>query len=215
LDHSLTKARIGLFGGSFDPPHVGHAALVEAALEHLRLSAVWIIPAGMPVHRTLSGHATPALRLHWMQRIFAGHQRIAVLDWEVTASEPTPSIVSLRRFAATFPDKRPVLLLGADAFSGMDGWVSFPEHAALCDVAVFGRAACGAASGVAAFRPLPLTDWLMQPAGVGYRVDVDVPLPDVSATGIRQLAAQGKSLAGKVPECVRREIEQAYAGTAV
>jgi nicotinate-nucleotide adenylyltransferase len=202
--------RIGLFGGSFDPPHIGHVALVEAALSVLQLSSVWVIPVGIPVHRTLSGRTTPALRLHWMQRIFAGQQRVEVLDWEVAREEPTPNIFSLRRFAATFPDKRVVQLMGADAFSGMDGWVDFPEHASLCDVAVFGRARSDTSSPVRVFQPLALAEWLLQPAGVGHRVDVDVPLPDVSATAIRHMAAEGKSLTGKVPECVRREIEQAY-----
>ncbi len=205
---------IGLFGGSFDPPHIGHVALVEAALDVLRLSAVWVIPAGVPVHRTLSGYTTAAQRLHWMQHIFAGHDRVRVLDWEVMAAEPQPSIVTLRHFVAAFPEKRAVLLLGADAFAGMDGWVDYPEHVALCDVAVFGREACSAEGAGAAFRPCLLADWLMGPAALGNRVDVGVPLPHVSATEVRCMAEQKKSLAGKVPECVRRQIEQAYAGSA-
>lgn len=202
--------RIGLFGGSFDPPHLGHVALVEAALSVLKLSAVWVIPVGVPVHRTLSGHTTPVQRLHWMRQIFADHPQVEVLDWEVARDGPTPNIVSLRRFAATFPDKRAVQLMGADAFSGMDGWVDFPEHATLCDVAVFERAKSDTLSSVRAFQPLDLAKWLIQPAGVGRRVNVDMPLPDISATAIRRMAGLGWSLSGQVPECVRREIEQAY-----
>lgn len=214
LNHQASAKRIGLFGGSFDPPHIGHVALVEAALDVLHLSAVWVITAGLPVHRTLSGRTTPAQRLSWMQRIFAGNHRVKVVDWEVTVAEPTPSIVTLRRFTTAFPKKRPLLLLGADAFAGMDGWVDYPEHASLCDVAVFGRVACSAEGAGAAFRPRLLADWLMEPVVLGNRVDVSVPLPHVSATEIRRMAEQGKSLAGKVPECVCQEIEQAYAGSA-
>jgi len=205
--------RIGLFGGSFDPPHIGHVALLEAALDVLRLYAVWVIPAGLPVHRALSGHATPEQRLHWMQRIFAGNERVKVLDWEVKSSEPTPSIVTLRRFAAGFPQQRPVFLLGADAFADMDGWVEYPEHAGLCDVAIFGRVACSSGDAAAAFHPQPLADWLAGSAACGRRVDIDVQLPDMSATTIRRAAAKKESLAGMVPECVRRDIEQAYVGT--
>jgi len=149
-----------------------------------------------------------------MIRIFAGNHRVKVVDWEVTVAEPTPSIVTLRRFTTAFPKKRPLLLLGADAFAGMDGWVDYPEHASLCDVAVFGRVACSAEGAGAAFRPRLLADWLMEPVVLGNRVDVSVPLPHVSATEIRRMAEQGKSLAGKVPECVCQEIEQAYAGSA-
>lgn len=212
----LTRSvkRIGLFGGSFDPPHIGHVALVHAALAGLRLDEVWVIPAGLPVHRTLSDRATPADRLDWMRRIFAGDRRVRVMDWEVAADTPTPTIVTLRRFAAACPEVHGVLLLGADAFAGMDGWVDYPEHASLCDVAVFGRVACSAEGAGAAFRPRLLADWLMEPVVLGNRVDVSVPLPHVSATEIRRMAEQGKSLAGKVPECVCQEIEQAYAGSA-
>ena len=64
----MTK-RIGLFGGSFDPPHLGHKALVDAALQELNLDEVWVIPVGLPVHRQLSGKATPEQRLFWLNTI--------------------------------------------------------------------------------------------------------------------------------------------------
>ncbi|HCS13103.1 MAG: nicotinate (nicotinamide) nucleotide adenylyltransferase [Zetaproteobacteria bacterium CG06_land_8_20_14_3_00_59_53] len=213
----LTRSvkRIGLFGGSFDPPHIGHVALVHAALAGLRLDEVWVIPAGLPVHRTLSDRATPADRLDWMRRIFAGDRRVRVMDWEVAADTPTPTIVTLRRFAAACPEVHGVLLLGADAFAGMDGWVDYPEHAGQCDVAVFGRAAHQpAGDAAAAFGSMSLQAWLNGSAGCGRRVDMDVALPEVSATGVRRMAEHGENLAGMVPECVRREIEQAYAGPA-
>jgi len=207
--------RIGLFGGSFDPPHIGHVALVEAALDILQLDAVWVIPAGLPVHRSLSGVASPVQRMQWMQHIFAGNERVQVLDWEVVRDEPTPSIVTLRFFAQAFPDKWPVLLLGADAFSGMDEWVEYPEHVKLCDVAVFGRASYPASDAGADFRIKPLSEWLKGSVAMGSRVNVDVKLPDMSATAIRKAVVNKENLAGMVPECARQEIEQAYAGLAV
>lgn len=210
LNYSTSEKRIGLFGGSFDPPHIGHVALVEAALDVLQLDAVWVIPAGLPVHRTLSDRTTSEQRLSWMQRIFSDNEKVKVLDWEVVSSEPTPTIVTLRRFVADLPQQRPIWLLGADAFAGMDGWVKYPEHAGLCDVAVFGRVACSASSSVSAFRPQVLADWLASPVVGGHRVDIDTPLPDVSATGIRRAAEKNESLVGMVPECVRRDIEQTY-----
>ncbi|MDQ6966894.1 MAG: nicotinate-nicotinamide nucleotide adenylyltransferase, partial [Mariprofundaceae bacterium] len=158
-----------------------------------------------------------AQRLAWIQRIFTDDSRVQVVDWEVMAEKPTPSIVTLRRFAREFPDDHAVLLLGADAFAGMDGWVEYPDHASLCDVAVFNRA--GSAQTLAgtatAFDAVPMQQWLaeeLQPQlAYGRRVDVEVALPDVSATGIRRMAVNKESLAGMVSECVRSEIEQAYA----
>lgn len=184
---------------------------MHAALERLRLDAVWVIPAGLPVHRQLSDLATPAQRLAWMQRIFADDARVLVSDWEVREQQPTPSIVTLRRFVREFPEARPVLLLGADAFAGMDGWVDYPEHAGMCDVAVFGRASSRSGDAVSAFRSLSLAEWLGRREACGCRVDVDATLPDVSATAIRRMALSGERLAGRVPACVSAEIEQAYA----
>ena len=208
---STSKRRIGLFGGSFDPPHVGHVALARAALARLPLDAVWVMPAGRPVHRALSGRADAETRLTWLQAVFADEPRIRVLDWEARADHPVPTIETLRRLHEQCPEVAPVLLLGADAFAGMPGWVDYPAHARLCDVAVFARA------GSRAPMPPPMPpEWRRVTAaelaspGAGRAVFVDAALPDVSATAVRQRAARGESLAGLVPECVRAAIERAY-----
>jgi len=217
LNQPSSGKRIGLFGGSFDPPHVGHVALVQAAFAKLQLDEVWVVPVGLPVHRQLSDCSTAAQRLGWMRRIFADDCRVQVLDWEVMQAQPTPSIVTLRRFARDCPDCRAVLLLGADAFAGMDGWVEYPDHAGLCDVAVFNRAGCAPCPAMAAtaFAAVSVEQWLQRPQVYGRRLDVEVSLPAVSATGIRRMAENKESLAGMVSGCVRSEIEQAYAiGTA-
>ncbi|MDX8391974.1 MAG: adenylyltransferase/cytidyltransferase family protein [Mariprofundaceae bacterium] len=205
---------VGLFGGSFDPPHLGHQALVHAALALLNLDAVRVIPAGVPVHRQLSGQAMPAQRFDWLLQMFAGDKRVAVVDWETARTTPTPSIATLRRFVHQNPQARPVFLLGADACAGMDHWVDYPAHADVCDIAVFARAGCELPTVAKAFRPVSLSEWRQQigsNARMGWRVDVPCALPDVSATSIRQRVQAGKNLAGMVADCIRPEIEQAYA----
>jgi len=209
----MKQRRIGLFGGSFDPPHKGHQALVFAALAKLNLDAVFVIPVGVAVHRSLSEQVTAVQRFDWMQRIFSGDDRVEVLDWEVASSTPTPSIATLRRFACEYPQARPVLLLGADAFAKMDAWIEYPEHARLCDVVVFERVGSAPVSVPDVFKPVALDDWrdlAAKPAETGYCVRVNTALPDISATDIRQRAQAGAGLAGLVPECVRLEIEQGY-----
>jgi len=210
----VKPALIGLFGGSFDPPHVGHRALIHAALDVLNLDAVRVIPAGIPVHRKLSGRARAEQRLDWLQRMFADDGRIDVIDWETASSEATPSITTLRRFVCENPQVRSVLLLGADAFSHMDTWVDYPEHARLCDVAVFARAGSEFSAAATAFKPVSVAEWQEiagSDAELGYQVTVQVPLPDVSATILRRKAQAGEKLTGMVSECIRFEIEQAYA----
>lgn len=204
---------VGVFGGSFDPPHVGHVALVEAAIDALDLPEVWVIPAGNPVHRKLSGHATPEDRWRWLRRIFSTASfseasKVQVQDWEIRSEQQIPTIETLRYIRKHFPDRRPILLLGADAFAGMNHWVEYPEHFARCDVAVFDRAGCACVR-QQGWKMVNIEAW-KHTAGSGRMLCVQHALPDVSATAIRKRAAVGKSLAGMVPECVRAEIERSY-----
>ncbi len=185
-------------------------ALVEAALEGLDLPEIWVIPAGNPVHRTLSGCASPEVRLHWLQRIFLQQSGVRVQDWEVHRDKPASTIDTLRYIRHQFPDCHPLLLLGADAFSGIRQWVEYPEHIALCDVAVFDRTGCSRVQGQG-WRETRIEQWKGE-AGCGSLLHVKYTLPDVSATVVRQRAAAGKSLVGMVPDCVCEGIEQAYAG---
>jgi nicotinate-nucleotide adenylyltransferase len=206
-DPGIDGTRIGLFGGSFDPPHLGHLELARVALDRLPLARLWVIPAGRPVHRRLSGCASAEQRLDWLTRMFEHWPAVNVLDWEVRADHPVPTIETLRRVHAAQPDTSPVLLLGADAFAGMRDWVDYPAHARLCDVAVFARAGVASAR-LPEWREVPAAE-LAQP-GAGRVTFVDAELPDVSATGLRERAARGESLSGLAPECVREDIERAY-----
>jgi len=204
---------VGIFGGSFDPPHVGHVALIEAAFEALGLPEIWVIPAGHPVHRTLSGHASPDVRLHWLQRIFSlvnfpQASKVRVQDWETGSEQPLASIDTLRHIRRTFPALHPVLLLGADAFAGMSQWVEYPKHQLLCDVAVFDRTGHTYIE-QQEWKETRIATWKHE-AGSGRLLYVHKPLPDMSATMVRRQATAALSLAGMVPACVCQDIEQAY-----
>jgi nicotinate-nucleotide adenylyltransferase len=199
---------IGIYGGSFDPPHIGHVELVRSALRELDLGEVWILPAGIPVHRKLSGRADGMTRLHWLERIFAGQTKVKVLDWEVARHEPTPTIVSLRRFRDQYPHGWAVLLLGEDAYAGMRSWVEYPEHRRFADVAVFSRAGLASVE-LPEWQSMPVTAWRKSP-GFGRCVRVRARLPDLSATDLRRRCLLGLSLRDRVPESIRAEVEKAY-----
>jgi len=202
---------VGIFGGSFDPPHVGHAALVETAFRELGLPEIWVIPVCLPVHRRLSGRAGAGVRLGWLKRVFAGQSGISVQDWELRSTSPVPTIDTLRRVRERFPERLPLLLLGADAFAEISTWVDYPAHLDLCDVAVFDRIGCPAV-GDQGWHRISLRQWRedAEQGGSGRLLYIHSDLPDVSATRVRRRAAAGGSLAGLVPECVREEIERAY-----
>jgi len=206
----LNDGPIGIFGGSFDPPHLGHVALVRAAIDTLGLHEVWILPVGTPVHRSLSGKADGKTRLRWLEAIFSGEDHVRVLDWEVKRATATPTITSLKYFRSQYPLRQAVLLLGEDASAGMAGWVGYPEHCQLIDIAVFTRSGyAGRFSGLPEWQRAEVAEWRRQP-GCGRQLLVEAQLPDISATEIRQRCAQGVGLYDMVPEQVRHAIEKIY-----
>jgi nicotinate-nucleotide adenylyltransferase len=208
---AFNRSKVGLFGGCFDPPHLGHEALVMAAIEQLGLDEVWVIPAGVPVHRILSGHADARLRLKWVEEVFSNMAGLHVLDWEVNQTEPVPAITTLRRFRAENPNLIPLWLTGADAFEGMCDWVDYPEHLKLCSVAVFERSHhCVPIKGVD-WQQASVETWLSgEVNGPGYVIHLDARLPGISATEIRDRVLKGESLEGLVNSRICKEVESRY-----
>lgn len=202
--------QIGLFGGTFDPPHNGHLALVRAGLELMGLDEVWVLPAA-PVHRQLSGHADGAMRLAWVEEIFAGMSGVRVLGREVKAGRAVPAVETLRWFAGEHPGLVPWLMLGADAWAGLPTWREYPQHRGLCNAAVFARKGEADAAPLAGWQACGLNDW-RRCTGPGHWLDVAADLPEISATVLRGKALAGKSLAGTVPDAVCSRIEAAYRG---
>jgi nicotinate-nucleotide adenylyltransferase len=181
---------------------------VEAAFAVLHLSEVWVIPAGLPVHRRLSGHAGPERRLAWMRRLFANDPRVTVIDWEVRQAGPVSSLQTLRWLYARFPEVLPLWLMGADAFAGFPTWQGYPEHRQYCNVTVFSRAG--------EVMPGPM-GWHECAAGAvtelqdpGHVARVDAELPDISATGLRRALASGQVPPGWLPELIADEVVAAY-----
>jgi len=203
------KPHIGLFGGSFDPPHIGHIALVKAGLD-LGLDEIWVMPA-LPVHRELSGYADGHTRLHWLMLAFADDSRVKVLDWEIIQAKPTPSIHTLRLCQQRYPHITPWLMLGADAWHGITRWQAYPEHQSLCNALIFHR------QGEQPYRQQPHAGWKkinanhwLHCTNTGHYYDAEVILPEISATFIRQQLQLGLSLTGLVPKVLQSRIENQY-----
>lgn len=207
----MSGKRIGIFGGSFDPPHLGHEALALAALEKLKLDELWIIPAGVPVHRELTPHVNAIQRLKWVRTMFEDQLRVRIVDWEVSQAAPVAAVETLRRFHDEVPDVVPLWICGADSYASMVTWVGYPEHRALCNVAVFRRAGEAEPKVHEGWNRVSHTDWMDgSETGPGHTVFINVELPDVSATMVRQKAAKAESLNGLVNSRISEEVGICY-----
>lgn len=208
--NAVTVGPVGLYGGTFDPPHKGHLALVEAALQRLPLAGIWVLPAA-PVHRKLSGRSDAKTRLRWLQTIFSPFAAVSVCDWELRQGRPVAAIETLRWIHRQFPRMVPWLLLGADAWAGMETWVDYPEHQKLCNVVVFDRQGVHLGGDPHGWIEVE-ADAIRNLRTFGHVVHLHTRLPDVSATRLRQDLEHGVGALGRVPAAIEKEVEDLYGG---
>ncbi len=190
--------RVGLLGGTFDPPHLGHLALAEAALDQLGLDEVVFIPAGSPPHK-LGRRITPAAdRLAMVELATSGLERVSVDRLEIDRPGPSFTVDTvealLERAAAAGERIAPTLIMSSDAFADLPAWRDPERLVGLARIAVAARPGHASPDLVALERRVP---------GVLDRANmIDGPRVDVSATDIRRRVAAGQPIDDLVPSAV-------------
>lgn len=193
----MTPRRIGMFGGAFDPPHLGHVALARAAVEQLALDELLVFPTGQAWHK--ARELSPAVhRLAMAQLAFADVPHAVVDGRELQRAGPTYTVDTLRELHREFPDAQFLLVIGADQAESLHSWRETAEIARLATISIAARAR-------------PTTD--AQPFDAsrlppGRREPVELPPMPVSSTEIRQRAGAGQDISGLVPAAVARYIAQ-------
>ena len=113
-----------IFGGSFDPPHIGHEAIMKAALAHLPIEKLIVVPAARSPFK--DGHRAPAdLRLAWLKTMTAFDPRIEVSDMELRREGPSYTLDTIRQLAPHYG--RLYLIVGADNLADLPRWHGFKE----------------------------------------------------------------------------------------
>lgn len=135
-------ARIGIFGGSFNPPHLGHILAVREFREKLSLDRVLLIPAATPPHKILSANSAAAYHRLEMTRLAVADLPYAeVLDVELRREGASYTADTLSELRAVYPDDELILLMGTDMFLTLDTWYHPERIAAQATVAVAHRGA--------------------------------------------------------------------------
>lgn len=184
--------RIGLFGGSFDPPHRAHVALAASALAQLALAEVRWIPAGQPWQKTRT--VTPAPHREAMVRIAIDGEPRFVLDRiELDRAGPSYTLDTVRALQAREPGAEWVLLIGADQYAGLHTWEGWRELLGRVTLAVANRPG---------LHPAPHAEVLRHP----HRV-VPLAMLDISSTEVRARVALGEPIDDLVPSGVARYID--------
>jgi nicotinate-nucleotide adenylyltransferase len=132
--------RVGLFGGTFDPIHLGHLILAEAAMEELDLDRIIFIPAGLSPFKTeRPPMASNNDRLFMLKSAIANESRFSIDERELSRTGPSYTVETVREMLDDHPGVRFIYLIGADNLKDLQKWHQIDELRNLVDFAVLGR----------------------------------------------------------------------------
>lgn len=181
------RRRLGLLGGTFDPPHIGHLVAAVSVGDALGLDEVWLVPNGDPWQKRGRGVTPAAVRLEMARAAAADVPGVAVSDVEVRRTGPSFTIDTVHQLQAEDPGRDLVVIMGRDSAVGLPTWERHEELLATVALAVVDRAGVGTA-----LPELP-----------GARVEI-VPMRriEVSSTELRRMVADGRPIVPLVPPAV-------------
>ena len=176
--------RIGIYGGTYSPPHIGHIRAAEYAIEACKLDRLLLIPTGVSPHKEMAAGATAADRLQMLRLSAAGIKKAQVSDMELKREGRSYTVDTLGQLRAENPGAELVLLMGTDMFLSFLTWRE-PEHiAALATLAVFCRGEKGERERIGEQKRLL--------EAMGARVElVENPVTAISSTDLRRMLVFG------------------------
>ena len=167
--------KAAIFGGSFDPPHTGHDAIVTSALKDLDIDRLYIVPTWMsPFKNGFS--APPEQRIAWAKRLWGHLDNVTIIDYEVRQKRSVPSAESVLYLKKCYPISHLYLIIGADNYKTLPKWHRYDELKHEVEFVVANRDG----------RPLP-QDLKKLPIHVNISSSIlrDSPDPDFIPTSIR------------------------------
>ena len=214
--------RLGLLGGTFDPPHVGHLLAASDAFELLELDQLIFVPAAQQPLKAVVPGTPPEVRLELLELMIRGDSRFAVDPLEIRRRGLSFTVDTLEEYARRNPHDERFFLMGQDVFSTLESWREPARVAALARLVVLTRerGAVSATAGAGADGPESPGRMEMEAVRLVWQriralgaADAAEPvvLPtrriDVSSTEIRERVRLGKPIRGFVTDAVARFVE--------
>lgn len=196
---------VAMFGGTFDPVHLGHLRPALEVAEALDVAELRMMPARVPPHRGDPGASTRD-RVAMLQLALAGQDRLVMDRRELEREGPSYSVDTLASLREEYSDRPLALVIGEDSFASLSQWHRWRELPELAHIVVMTRpgaprvldaaledlAARGRATGPSALKE----------SLAGRVLALDVTPLDISASGIRELLAEGRDARWLVPDAV-------------
>lgn len=184
---------IGIFGGTFDPPHHGHIRLAEQALERLSLDEVQFLPCANPVHRS-QPMASASDRLQMLELAIAGRSEFRINTIELDRGGPSYMVDSLRQIRADSENASLCLMLGVDAFNAIQSWKSPNEILKLANLVVCRRPGIELDKSIYSAHHSSSPAVLQSSSG-GYILPLDIEENPCSSTQVRALLVKREDIA--------------------
>ena len=194
--------RLGLYGGTFDPVHLGHLILAECCRESAALDEIWFIPNARSPHKQGVSMSDEQHRVRMIQLAIGGHESFHIWTRELERGGLSYTVDTLIEIQARRPQDDLYLLMGADTFTDFPNWKQPDEICRLATPLVVGRPQ----------SPPPdlsmISDWLPDARLDEIRErQIIMPLIDISSSDIRHRVRDGQSIRYRTPRAVEKYIE--------
>jgi nicotinate-nucleotide adenylyltransferase len=190
---------IGVLGGAFNPPHVGHLVLAQEAIWALGLDELILVPTGEAPHKRIEPEPGKELRLEMTRRAVAGCEGLRVSDAEVGREGPSYAYRTLELLADELPGSQLTFVMGSDVAAGLEGWRRPERVLELARVAVASRPGVDRSA----------VEAVLERLGASRGVEsFEMPEIGVSSTMIRERIAQGRPVRWLVPAAVAELIAE-------
>ena len=176
--------RIGIYGGTYSPPHIGHLRAAEYAIEACKLDRLLLIPTGVSPHKDMSAGATSEDRLEMLRLSAAGIEKAEVSDIELKREGRSYTVDTLRTIRAENPGAELVLLMGTDMFTSFMTWREPEKIMELATLAVFCRGEKGETAKIEAQKTA------LEVLGAKIEL-VENPVTAISSTDLRRMLVFG------------------------
>ena len=191
--------RLGLMGGTFDPPHIGHLRMALEALERLKLNELKLIPLNIPSHRNVP-QASPIARVEMLQKVTKSP--IQVDDCEIKRGGVSFTIDTVKLMRQKFPEAKIFLIIGQDSLASFKNWFCWQQLLQLTNLAIFARD--GMDSSLRDRYLKELSNYSQDNQVIFF----DSPTIMVGSTDIREKIKQGLNVDYLLPEKVSDYIKQ-------
>jgi nicotinate-nucleotide adenylyltransferase len=200
----MAKRKIALFGGTFDPIHLGHTTVAADAAEHIGAEKIVFVPAKRSPLKGFLPRANDNDRLNMISLAIAGEKNFQVSDCELKRPAPSYTLATIRKFQADYGNETSIhWLIGADGVNDLTYWYKIVELIDTCNLTTMYRAGCEPPD-FAKFEEI----WGRERIEKLQRNIIQTPLVDISSTEIRNRIAENGDLTKMLHPAVADYIRQ-------